>query len=219
MTASTSTTALAGRPQSVLDLYRDDGPLARAVGGALGARLRLPPLVLVAAGAAPLLAVLAVGGADVPLAAVGAVVAWTVLLGALSQGRAHDDRFAWAVPVVLRLVEYAGLLWLGALAGADAVPAAFALLAVLAFRHYDIVYRLRYQGVSPPAWLGVVAGGWDGRLLLGFVLLAAGTLPAGFFAAAIALAVVLAAESAAGWSRFARAQRPALYSDEEDENQ
>jgi hypothetical protein len=219
MSAPVVSTAAAGRPQSVLELYRDDGPLARALGGALGARAALPPLALVAAGAAPLLALLALGGDDVALPAVAAAVAWLVLAGALSQGRPHDDRFAWGVPVLLRLVEYAGLLWFAALAGASAVPAAFALLTALAFRHYDVVYRLRYQGVAPPRWLEVAAGGWDGRLLLGFGLLAAGALPAGLFVAAALLAVVLVGESIVGWMRFERAQRPPLYSDEEDENQ
>lgn len=217
MSASAPIAAVAGRPQTVLGLYRDDGPLARALGQALGARVGLPPIVLALAAAAPLPAVLVLGGEDIPRLAVGIVVAWLVVAGSLSQERPRRDRFTWAVPAVLRLVEYVGLLWLAALAGDAAVPAAFALLAALAFHHYDVVYRLRYQGVAPPPWVGLIAGGWEGRLLVGFGLLAAGALPAGFFVAAALLAIVFVAESAAGWARVARAQRPALYAEEEDE--
>lgn len=211
--------AAGGQPQSVLELYRDDGPLARALGTTLGARIGLPAVVLVVAAVAAPLAVLALGGDDVPLLAVGAAVAWLVVLGALSQGREHNDRFAWMVPPLLRLAECGGLLWLASRAGPAAVAAAFALLAAVAFRHYDIVYRLRYQGVAPPAWVGQAAAGWEGRLLLGFTLLAVGALPAGFFVAAGLLAVLFVAESVAGWTRLARARRPAPYSDEEEEEE
>jgi hypothetical protein len=88
---------------------------------------------------------------------------------------------------------------------------------VLAFRHYDLVYRLRHAGTAPPAWLGDLALGWDGRLVLGYILLVAGALPAGFFIAAGLLATAFAAESIAGWRRFGRAPRPVTYEDEEDE--
>jgi hypothetical protein len=213
----TAATAAMARPQNLLELYRDDGPLARALGAALGRRVRVAPLLLVAAAAAPLAVVVVLGGDDVARPAVAAVVAWLVVLGGLSHGRPHLDRFAWAVPALLRLVEYGGLLWLAALARPAAEPAAFALLAALAFRHYDIVYRQRYQGVAPPPWVGLATGGWDGRLLAGFALLATGALPAGFYVAAALLAAVFVGESVAGWTRLARAQRPTLYSEEEDE--
>jgi len=211
-----ASTAVAGQRQSVLELYRDDGPLARALGTTLGARIGLPAVMLVAAAAVPLLTVMALGGDDVPRLAVGAAVAWLVVVGALSQGRALSGRFAWTVPPLLRLVEYGGLAWFAVLAGAAAVPGAFALLAAVAFRHYDIVYRLRYQGVAPPPWVGRVGAGWEGRLVIGFALLAAGALPEGFFIAGGLLAIVFVAESVAGWTRLARAQRPELYSDEEE---
>jgi hypothetical protein len=88
---------------------------------------------------------------------------------------------------------------------------------VLTFRHYDVVYRLRHQGRTPPAWLDAVSLGWDGRLILGCVLLAAGALPAGYFVLAAILAVLFAAESVASWRNFERAQRPALYEDDEED--
>jgi hypothetical protein len=195
-----------------LETYRDDGPLARAL-GALGRALPVPPLALVLAGALPLLAaIVAEGdGASEPLGI--AVVAWAVLACGLSSRRPHRDRLAWAAPVVLRATEYAALLWLGALAGGAGVASAFALLCVVAFRQYDIVYRLRHRGEGPPEWTRVVSGGWDGRLVVGCLAWLAGILTPVFFAAAAALAVVLVGESALGW---ARAGRPA-HEDDDDE--
>ena len=118
------------------------------------------------AGALPLLAAIAIAGdgASWPLA--GAVIAWLVLAAGVSAGRPLHDRLRWIVPPALRVVEYAGLLWVAALAGPSAVPAAFALLLAITYRHYDIVYRLRHRGVTPPRALNRLAGGWDGRLLV-----------------------------------------------------
>jgi hypothetical protein len=147
------------------------------------------------------------------------VLAWLVLVGGATSAEPPTDRLRWAVPPLIRLAEYAGLLWIGALAGPASQPAAFALVAVLTFRHYDLVYRLRHQGVAPPDWVGNVAGGWDGRLVLGYILLVANALPAGFFIAAGLLAALFVAESIAGWRTFGRADQPVTYEDEEDEGQ
>ena len=162
---------------AALELYRDDGPLARAVGAALRP-------------------------------------AWLKLTGGPA-GAIY--RLRWVVPPLLRFVEYSGLLWIGSADGQQSEAAAFALICVLAFRHYDIVYRLRHQGTAPPEWLANLALGWDGRLVLGYILLVAGALPAGFFIAAGLLATVFVAESIAGWRRFGRVPQPVTYEDEEDE--
>jgi phosphatidylglycerophosphate synthase len=201
--------------QSTLDAYRDDGPLALALG-----RLRLagpPASALVIAGVAALLAVIAVtgDGAAWPLAA--ATLAVVVVAGGVSAGRPLRDRIRWAVPPALRVAEYAGILWVGALAGGAAVPAAFVLLLAITFRHYDIVYRLRHRGVTPPRWLNRAAGGWDGRVLAALLLGAAAAVPAGFYAAAALLGIVFVAEAIAGWATFERGQQPDVYSDEEEE--
>lgn len=128
---------------------------------------------------------------------------------------ARDDaRLAWLVPPLLRIVEYGSILLVAAIAGASTLPAAFALLAVIAFHQYDVVYRLRHQGVTPPAWLDAVALGWDGRVIVAWALLAAGLLPTAMFLWAAALAVVLVGESAASWARFSRA--PGVAFDEDD---
>ena len=202
-----------------LALYRDDGPIARAIGAALRPLASTPQAPLIVAAAAPMFVLMAVEGDGASHAAAGAVLAWLVLIGGATSGAPPTDRLRWATPPLIRLAEYAGLLWIGALAGEDSQPAAFALICVLAFRHYDLVYRLRHQGTTPPAWLGNLALGWDGRLVLGYILLVAGALPAGFFIAAGLLATVFVAESIAGWRRFGRAPQSATYEDEEDEGQ
>jgi hypothetical protein len=67
--------------------------------------------------------------------------------------------------------------------------------------------------------VSAIAGGWDGRLIAAFVLLAAGALPAGFFVAAAVLGVVFVGETVVGWVVYGRVQRPLVYEDEEDEGQ
>jgi hypothetical protein len=123
---------------------------------------------------------------------------------------------AWTEPPLLRATEYATLIWIASVEGADAYPAAFALIAALTFRHYDLVYRLRHRGVTPARWVSALAGGWDGRLIAATVLLALGALPAAFFIAAAVGGVVFVAESVVGWVVFGRVQRPLVYDDEED---
>ena len=202
-----------------LALYRDDGPLARVIGRALRPLGDAPQSLTIAAAIAPMLVLIALKGDEASNAAVGAVLAWLVFVGGATSGREPSDRLRWTVPPALRLAEYAGLLWIGALAGGSAQAAAFALICVLTFRHYDLVYRLRHQGVAPPEWVGNLALGWDGRLVLGYILLVASALPAGFYIAAGLLVTVFVAESIAGWRRFGRAEQPVTYDDEEDEGQ
>jgi len=96
----------------------------------------------------------------------------------------------WMLPPLIRAFEYGGLITFGALAGDSAKPAAFALIAALALRHYDIVYGLRFRGVPVSERLGLALGGWDGRLVLGCVLLILNLLPTGFYALA---AIIVAA--------------------------
>jgi uncharacterized protein DUF5941 len=160
--------------------YRDDGPLARVL-GRLGSPL--PPLALIAAGAAPLALALAT---DLGRPLRAAIVAWLVLVAGLSGGRV-GGRFAWAVPPALRAAEYGAVLWLGP------PDAAFVLLFAVALRHYDLVYR---RGARP-AWLAAV--GWEVRLLGAAALALAGALRPGLFIAGGLLAIATAVTSAASW--------------------
>jgi acid phosphatase family membrane protein YuiD len=74
-----------------------------------------------------------------------------------------------------------------------ALPAAFLLVAVVAYHHYDTVYRIRGGTGAPPRTLVRAAGGHEGRALLVAVLAAAFGHRTGFPIALTALAVVLAA--------------------------
>ena len=199
---------------SVLEVYRDDGPLATAIGSALGRSLPLPAIALLIVAGLPLFAAIALEGDGASEALVAAVVAWAVLVGGLASGRRLTDRLRWAVPPALRAIEYAALLWIGALA--DALPATFALLCAITYHHYETVYGLRHRGVTPPGWFNAVAGGWDGRIVLGVVLLVAGALPAAFWVLAGLLAALFVGETVAEWRRFHAGQQP-VYDDQEDE--
>jgi hypothetical protein len=202
-----------------LALYRDDGPLARALAAALRPLGSAPQSLTLAAAVAPMFVLIALEGAGASHAATGAVLAWFVLVAGASANREPSDRLRWAVPPLLRTGEYAGLLWIGAQGGEHSEPAALALICVLTFRHYDLVYRLRHQGVAPPEWIGNLALGWDGRLVLGYILLVADALPAGLYIAAGLFATAFVAESIAGWRRFGRGRQPVTHEDEEDEAQ
>jgi hypothetical protein len=125
------------------------------------------------------------------------------------------ERMRWVVPPALRVAEYGGVLWLASLAGPSAVPAAFALLLAITFRHYDIVYRLRHRGATPPRWLNRAALGWEGRLLAALVLGAAGLAPGGYWVAAAVLGAVVVGESVHGWATATR-REPDVYEDEEE---
>jgi hypothetical protein len=216
VTAATAPTTAPADRGFVLEVYRDDGPLATAIGRALGRRVPLPAIALLLVAGLPLLVAIVLEGDGASHALIAAVVAWVVLIGGLASARRLTDRLRWTVPPALRAIEYGALLWIGAVAGADALPATFALLAAITYHHYEAVYGLRHRGVTPPAWVNAVAGGWDGRVVAGVVLLAAGALPAGFWILAALLAVLFVAETIAEWQRFRLGQQP-VYDDEEDE--
>jgi hypothetical protein len=208
----------ATRPDPI-PVYRDDGPLARALGALLGRALPVPGPLLILLGLLGLLAAVVFGGPDTSLGVTGVVLAWVVLTLGISSGSAPRARIRWAEPPLMRATEYTALIWFAALEGADAYPAAFALLAVLAFRHYDLVYRLRHRGVVPARWVSALSGGWDLRLVAAYVALVAGALPEAYFVAAGVFGVAFVAEAAYGWLGVGWIERPLEYEDEEDEGQ
>lgn len=167
-------------------LYREDGPLARA----LGRPNPFAPSLLLVLAVLPLAVAIVLGERSDGV--VAAVFAWFIALGGLSRGgNLESDRFRWTVPPLLRAGEYAAIIWLAPAAG-------LALLVVLAFHHYDIVYRLRYR---PPAPLAL-GGGWDTRLIAAWILLVADALPEGFYAGAGILGALFVAECVASWHKF-----------------
>lgn len=117
---------------------------------------------------------------------------------------------AWLVPPLVRALEYGTLIALTAIVEPEALPACFAFLGVLAFRHYDTVYRLRHQRVAPPSWVQAVGGGWELRLAVAGLLALTGVLGPGLIAAALVLAPVYLTESAVSWIWFGQERRPVV---------
>lgn len=74
-----------------------------------------------------------------------------------------DGRFGWSVPVLLRALELAVIAVLIAVSDASIVVLGFWLLFVIAYHHYDNLYR-SLQGSAAPRWLAWSGFGWDGRL-------------------------------------------------------
>ncbi len=182
--------------------HRDDGllelvPTERLAAPQVALLGLAAGLVLLTAAGRILDATGAVRGLDVDLAAVVLLTLATLVagIGHLGGRRARLD---WPIPALLRLVEYGTVLVLTGGGGP-----AYALLATLAFHHYDIVYRVRLLGAPPPRWLRLVAGGW--LLRGGLLLLAAavGVLGPTVVGLTAVLAPVFVVEAVVRWIRDA----------------
>jgi hypothetical protein len=205
-----------GAGDNVLEAYRDDGPVAAAIGGVAARVLRVPPVVPLLAALVPLVLAIVVQGGREKDGLVFAALAWAVLAGSAASGLPLTDRLRWAVPPVIRAIEYAGLLWIAAVAGGDAPAVAFALLCAIAYHHYDAVYGSRHRGRRPSRAIQYLGGGWDGRLLVGCMLLFAVAVTPGFAVLAVWVACLYVGWSIYEWRHVARAVQP-VYDDEEDE--
>jgi hypothetical protein len=122
-----------------------------------------------------------------------------------------SGRLAWLVPPLVRTIEYGGMLGLAIYAGPAAVTACFVLLAVLAYHHYNTVYRLWHQHRPPPRWLRWVGGGWELRLIVAAVLAATAGLAIGMIAGAAGLAVIYTAETVHRLQSLGRTQDRVAY--------
>ncbi|MEU4927431.1 DUF5941 domain-containing protein [Streptomyces yokosukanensis] len=190
--------------QALADLA-DSGPLAEAVRRVLGRGLPgLPGLAVPAAaflGGAAVVACSALTGYGSVLPVIGALV--YVLTSALATARPLKGALDWLVPPFFRAAEYGTLLALASEAGVNgALPAAFGLVAAVAYHHYDTVYRIRGDAGAPPAWLVRAIGGHEGRTLLVTVLAAALTasqFTVALTVLAVAVALVVLVESIRFW--------------------
>ncbi|WUV84948.1 CDP-alcohol phosphatidyltransferase family protein [Streptomyces sp. NBC_01476] len=183
------------RAARALDDLADSGPLAEAVARLTGPFARrlpsfAPPVAALAGGALlTATAALAPRGSAWPVAA----AAVYVITSGLAVARPLKGALDWLVPPFFRAAEYGTYLALAASSQVNgALPAAFGLVAAVAYHHYDTVYRIRGGTGAPPRVLVRTAGGHEGRALLVTVLAAALVHRSGFQVALTVLAAVLA---------------------------
>ncbi|MFJ3659511.1 DUF5941 domain-containing protein [Streptomyces sp. NPDC090119] len=180
----------------------DTGPLAGALGRVL--KRGLPGLAVPAVallGGAAVVACSALTGFGGWLPVVGALV--YVLTSALATARPLKGSLDWLVPPFFRAAEYGTVLALAARADVHgALPAAFGLVAAVAYHHYDTVYRIRGDAGAPPAWLVRAIGGQEGRTLLVTVLaalLTASQFTVALTVIAVCVALLVLVESIRFW--------------------
>ncbi|MGW3427230.1 DUF5941 domain-containing protein [Streptomyces melanosporofaciens] len=171
----------------------DSGPPAELVAKAAPRKASsyLAPLSAALGAAAVLAGTAAAGfGSWVP---VGCAVLYAVLAG-VAVAAPLKGPLDWLVPPLFRAAEYGTILILAAYAEVNgALPAAFGLVAAVAYHHYDTVYRIRGGTGAPPRRLVRAIGGHEGRTVV--VTAAAALLHhqnQGFTIALTALAAVLA---------------------------
>ncbi|MEJ1200044.1 MULTISPECIES: DUF5941 domain-containing protein [unclassified Streptomyces] len=199
----------------------DSGPLAEAAAkGLRSAARRLPgftaPAVALLGGAAVVAtAALTDFGGPWPLvAAIG-----YVLTSALAVARPLKGPLDWLVPPFFRAAEYLTVLVLAAKADVNgALPAAFGLVAAVAYHHYDTVYRIRGDAGAPPQWLVRTVGGHEGRTLVITVLavlLTASQFKVALTVLAVAVALVVLVESIRFWVAAHKVGAPAVHDEGE----
>ncbi|MEV7324824.1 DUF5941 domain-containing protein [Streptomyces sp. NPDC093970] len=189
----------------------DNGPLAGLLSRALPAPPGLPLLVALA-GVAVLTVSLFSGVTWAPVA--GAAV--YALTSGLALARPLKGALDWLVPPLFRAAEYGTVLVLAGKSGVNGtLPAAFGLVAAVAYHHYDTVYRIRGGAGAPPAWLVRAVGGQEGRTLLVTVVAAALTgrqFEVALTVLAVAVAGLVLVESIRFW---ASAGAPAVHDEGE----
>ncbi|MFI8828304.1 DUF5941 domain-containing protein [Streptomyces sp. NPDC053431] len=182
----------------------DSGPLAELQARLLRGRTGVVAPVFVAAlGAVVMIAgALALPFGDVRLIPVAVIY---VMTAGLAVARPLKGSLDWLVPPFFRAAEYVTVLALAAKAGsAQALPAAFGLVAAVAYHHYDTVYRIRGGTGAPPAWLVRTIGGHEGRTLVVAVLAAllahrGNDFTSALTALAVAVGLVVLVESIRFW--------------------
>lgn len=202
-----------GGTAAALAALADSGALAESAargGQGPGAGRYAAPLWALT-GAAALLVALAL----LPVGAWAAVAAaaWYALCAGRAVARPLDRPLDWILPPVFRIAEYGAVLILAARSEVNgALPAAFGLVSICAYHHYDTVYRLRGGAGAPPRWLVLSAGGHEGRTLL--VVTAAalwadgGAFPLALAVLAGALTLLVLTESIRFWIS---SQAPAVH--------
>ncbi|MFJ9589401.1 DUF5941 domain-containing protein [Streptomyces acidicola] len=196
----------------------DSGPVAEAVARLLSKLPAKPPFSARAFVALPGAVILFAAAWLEPYGSwlpVGAAALYAIT-SAAAVSLPLKGRLDWLVPPVFRAAEYCTVLVLAAKADVNgALPAAFGLVAAVAYHHYDTVYRIRGNAGAPPHWLVRAIGGHEGRTLLVTVLaalLAPTEFKVALTAVAVAVALVVLAESIRFW---VSSQAPAVHDEGE----
>ncbi|WP_282701456.1 DUF5941 domain-containing protein [Streptomyces sp. CC219B] len=190
--------------QALADLA-DSGPLAQGFAEAFKNPARrlpgiaTPALALLGGLAVVATAALTESGSPWPVLA---ALFYAVTSG-LAVARPLKGALDWLVPPFFRAAEYGTVLALAANAGVNgALPAAFGLVAAVAYHHYDTVYRIRGNAGAPPHWLVRAIGGHEGRTLavtVLAVLFTAAQFKVALTALAVAVALLVLVESIRFW--------------------
>lgn len=200
--------------QALKDLT-DSGPIADAVARVTRA-VRVPAPVLALVGGLLVVIAAAVWGAS--WATAGCAAGYAVLSGA-AVARPLKGALDWLVPPFFRAAEYGTVLLLAAKADMNGVlPAAFGLVSAVAYHHYDTVYRIRGNAGAPPRWLVRTVGGHEGRTLAVAVLAALLTTEqfrVALTVLAVAVALVVLAESVTYWVSAHKGGAPAVHDEGE----
>ncbi|MEU8484107.1 DUF5941 domain-containing protein [Streptomyces sp. NPDC048641] len=141
------------------------------------------------------------------------------LTSAAAVSRPLKGPLDWLVPPVFRAAEYGTILLIAAKADVNgALPAAFGLVAAVAYHHYDTVYRIRGGTGAPPHWLVRAIGGHEGRTLVVTVIAALLTntdFTLALTVCAVAVALVVLVESIRYWVTAHRRGAPAVHDEGE----
>jgi hypothetical protein len=192
--------------------YRDDGWIAQALGRVTQGVLT-PLVPALAAAAMTLVLIMADSGGRAGPMLFAPVVA--LLMAGPAAGHPHDGRLDWLVPPIMRAIEYGYLAALGFAQGVPD-PLIYVLIGVLAYHHYDIVYRTR-QRLWPREWVFRAGLGWDGRMLVAAVSAFAGIGSFAYAALAVYLGVLFGAESVVAWAHTERGEGVMINLEEEEE--
>ncbi|MFF9165933.1 MULTISPECIES: DUF5941 domain-containing protein [unclassified Streptomyces] len=196
----------------------DSGPLAEGLARVLPKRLPgIAVLAIALLGGAAVVAVSALTGYGTVWPALAAAV--YVVTSALAVARPLAGPLDWLLPPLFRAAEYLTVLALAAKADVNgALPAAFGLVAAVAYHHYDTVYRIRGDAGAPPSWLVRAIGGHEGRTLLVAVLaalLTASQFKVALTAVAVVIALLVLAESIRFWVSAHQGGAPAVHDEGE----
>lgn len=183
-------------PSASLLRLRDDGMLARYLGGLVrGILLPLPPALLGLA-AVTALALLGLHGLPGPLLIAPAFV---LLLAAPGSANPHLGRHDWLVPVLLLSSQ---LLYIGAVGAGGRVPGpvVYALAAALLLRYTDLACARRpvllmtpHHRDRAPREYGTELG-WEGRLFFIGLAAAMGAATVGYLVLTVYLVLLIGAK-------------------------